>query len=418
MHTDFEYFNTLLVHATSNQTGAIAPAVISSAAFGYESAEEAEGIFSGEVQKPLYARVGNPTNAKLEETLAKMEDGFGAIATASGMGALAMVMTAILQAGDAVLCIGGFFGGTYTLVKETFARFGIQHSFCKVDDFETIEKRLSEGVKMVLFESVGNPSLTLPDIPHILSLCKKYNTLSLIDNTATPLLVRPLQLGADIVMHSTTKNISGFAGPLGGAVVFRAVDTENDILLHEKYASLHKFVKKAGKKAFMAILKKRALRDMGMTANAMSSYITLLGLETLALRIERINHSVEKVAKLLDIKLPEGIIVNHPSLSESKDHVRYRSDFAQGCGPLLTLECGTKARAFALIDSLKMVIKTANIGDNRTLALHMASTIYRDFSEEDRRYLGVTEGMIRVSIGLESPDVIAEDFLQAAMSSM
>jgi len=148
MHTDFEYFNTLLVHVTANQTGAIGPAVIPSAAFGYEGAE---------------------------------------------------------------------------LVRETFARFGVKNSFCEVDDFETIEAKLRDGVKMVLFESVGNPSLTLPDISRILTLCKAYQTLSLIDNTATPLLVRPLELGADIVMHSTTKNISGFAGPLGGAVVFRAV---------------------------------------------------------------------------------------------------------------------------------------------------------------------------------------------------
>ena len=330
------------------------------------------------------------------------------------MGALALVMTAILEAGDEVLCIGGFFGGTYTLVRETFARFGILNSFCEVDDFEMIEHKLSEGVKMVLFESVGNPSLTLPDISRILDLCKKHSTLSLIDNTATPLLVRPLEMGADIVMHSTTKNISGFAGPLGGAVIFRGVDPDNDILLHEKYAPLHKFVKKAGKKALMAIFKKRALRDMGMTANAMGSYLTMLGLETLALRVERINRSVESVAKLLDEKLPEGITVNHPSLPHSPDHARYRSDFPQGCGPLLTLECGTKARAFALLDRLKMLIKTANIGDNRSLALHMASTIYRDFGEEDRRYLGVTDGLIRLSIGLESPEAIAEDILQAA----
>jgi len=218
----------------------------------------------------------------------------------------------------------------------------------------------------------------------------------------------------DIVMHSTTKNISGFAGPLGGAVVFRAVDPQRDTLLNEKYAPLHKFVKKAGAKAFMAILKKRALRDMGMTASAMSSYITMLGLETLALRVERINRSVAEVAMRLAAKLPEEITVHHPALSQSPDHDRYLSDFPQGCGPLLTLECGTKTRAFTLLDRLKMVIKTANIGDNRTLALHMASTIYRDFSEEDRRYLGVTEGLIRVSIGLESPDAIVEDFLQAA----
>ena len=414
MSVDFDKFATMMVHATANKTGAIGPAVIPSAAFGYESAEEAEGIFAGEVQKPLYARVGNPTNAKLEQALAKMEGGEGAIVTASGMGALAMAMTALLESGDEVLCIGGFFGGTYTLVKETFARFGIRHTLCKVDDFDTIEAKLREGIKLVLFESVGNPSLTLPDIPKILELCRSYDTLSLIDNTATPILVRPLELGADLVMHSTTKNIGGFAGPLGGALVLRSVDTEKDTLLHPKYASLHKFVKKAGKKAFMAIMKKRALRDMGMTANAMGSYITLLGLETLPLRVERVNRTVETVAAALKEKLPAAIRVNHPSIPESPDHARYRTLFPSGCGPLLTLDCGTKARAFALLNRLEMVVKTANIGDNRTLALHMASTIYRDFSEEERSYLGVTEGLVRVSIGLEAADDIVADFLQAA----
>ena len=414
MHPEFEAFATRIVHTVGNDTGPIQPPLVGSAAYGYESAEEAEGIFAGEVAKPLYSRVSNPTNARLEKALALMEEGEGAIATASGMGALAMVMTALLQSGDEVLCIGGFFGGTYTLVTQTLKRFGIKSSFCEVDDFETIEAKLQAGVAMVLFESVGNPSLTLPDIPRILELCNRYETLSVVDNTATPLLLRPLTLGADIVFHSTTKNISGFAGPLGGAAVFRAVDASNDKLLADKYASLHKFVKKAGKKAFTAILKKRALRDMGMTASAFSSYVTLLGLETLPLRIARINDSVEKVAKALDARLPEGYRVNHPCLSHSPDHARYRTLFPRGCGPLLTIECGDKARAFAMLNRLDLAVQTANIGDNRTLALHMASTIYSDFSEEERVVLGVTEGLVRVSIGLEEPEAIVEDFVRAA----
>ncbi len=414
--TDFNYFNTLLVQSVGSRVGPIAPTITPSAAYGYENAEEAEGIFSAEVNKPLYARVGNPTNAKLESIVAKMEGGFGAIATSSGMGAISMVCSAFLSGGDEILCIGGFFGGTYSLVNETLVRFGVTNTFCTVDDFEHIESTLKRGIKMVIFESVGNPSLTLPDIQRIIDLCNEYETLVMIDNTATPLLVRPLEMGADISVHSSTKNMSGHSAALGGIAVFRAVKEEGDKLLNDKYADVHKIVKKMGKKAFIPICKKRAIRDFGMTANAFGSFMTMVGLETLSLRVERVNKSVETVAALLDERLPDGVSVNHPSLPSSPDHARYMSDFAQGCGPLLSINCGTKERAFAFLNELNLVIQTANIGDNRTLALHMTSTIYSDFDAEAREFLGVHEGLIRVSIGLEDPNSIAEDFLQAAFT--
>jgi len=412
--TDFDYFNTLLVHGVGGRVGPIAPTIVPSAAFGYQDAQEAEGIFASEVNKPLYARVGNPTNAKLEGIVAKMEGGFGAIATSSGMGAISMVCTAFLNTGDELLCIGGFFGGTYSLVNDTLARFGVTNSFCTVDDFDHIESALKRGVKMVLMESVGNPSLTLPDVQRIIDLCNRYETLLMIDNTATPLLLRPLTMGADISVHSSTKNMSGHSAALGGVAVFRAVKEEGDKLLNKKYSDVHKIVKKMGKKAFIPICKKRAIRDFGMTANAFGSFMTMVGLETLSLRVERINQSVESVALLLDEKLPKGVSVNHPCIPSSPDHARYKLDFAQGCGPLLSIDCGSKERAFAFLNKLKLVILTANIGDNRTLALHMTSTIYSDFNEEARKFLGVSDGLIRVSIGLEDPKAVAADFLQAA----
>jgi O-acetylhomoserine (thiol)-lyase len=417
-NTDFEYFNTLLVHEVGNKVGPIAPTITASAAYGYVDAQEAEGIFAAQVNKPLYARVGNPTNAKLEGIVTKMEGGFGAIATSSGMGAIAMVCTAFLASGDELLCIGGFFGGTYSLVNETLKRFGVTNSFCEVDDFAHIEERLKHGVKMVIFESVGNPSLRLPDVQRIIDLCNQYDTVVMVDNTATPLLLRPLTMGADIVVHSSTKNMSGHSAALGGIAVFRAVKEESDKLLNTKYVDLHKIVKKMGKKAFIPICKKRAMRDYGMTANAFGSFMTMIGLETLSLRVERVNKSVESVALALDKQLPEGISVNHPCLDSSKDQARYLSDFADGCGPLLTLDCGSKERAFTLLNKLNTVILTANIGDNRTLALHMTSTIYSDFNEGARKFLGVHEGLIRVSIGLENPETIAEDFLQAAKATV
>jgi O-acetylhomoserine (thiol)-lyase len=408
----FDDYHTVLVQNIGSRVGAIAPTITPSAAFGYGDAQEAEGIFSAEIQKPLYARVGNPTNTKLEEVVTLLEGGIGAIATASGMGAISMVCTALLSAGDELLCVGGFFGGTYSLVEETLGRFGVKHSFCAVDDFSMIESTLQRGIKMVMFESVGNPSLALPDVQRIIDLCMQYDTVVMVDNTVTPLLLRPLTMGADIVVHSSTKTMSGHSAALGGIVAFREV-RDDDKLWHSKYKDLHAIIEKIGKKSWIAICKKRAMRDYGMTANAFGSFMTLIGLETLALRVERVSRSVERVSAILNEHLPHGLRVNHPSLPTSPDHARYCADFSHGCGPILTLDCGSKERAFTLLNRLKLAILTANIGDNRTLALHMTSTIYRDFDEETRHFLGVNDGLIRISIGLETPEHIAEDFLQA-----
>ncbi|MDX1808772.1 MAG: aminotransferase class I/II-fold pyridoxal phosphate-dependent enzyme [Sulfurospirillaceae bacterium] len=411
---DFDYFNTLLVQEIGNKVGATAPTITPSASYGYKDALEAEDIFAGNVNLPLYARVGNPTNAKLESIVTQIENGINAIATSSGMGALSMVLSAFLKTGDEVLCIGGFFGGTYTLIAETMARFGIKNSFCGIDDFGEIESKLKSGVKIVVMESVGNPSLKLPDIPEISSLCLKYKTLLVVDNTATPLLIRPLELGADIVIHSSTKNMSGHSAALGGIAVFRKVLTENEKLLDEKYQDIHKFIYKLKEKAIAGICKKRAMRDIGMSANAFGSFLTLLGLETLALRVQRVNESVTKIVKILDDKFENEITVKHPSLKKDDDYKRYMTHFPQGCGPIFTIDCQTKERAFKFLDRLNIATLTANIGDNRTLALHMTSTIYSDFDDQSRRFLGVHDGLIRISVGLEDPDIIAKDFLQAA----
>jgi len=410
---DYNFFNTLLVQSVGSKKGAISPTITSSAAFAYENAQEAEGIFKGEINNPLYARVGNPTTAKLESIVAKMEGGLGSIATSSGMGALSMIMTAFLKVNDEVLCIGGFFGGTYTLVNETMKRFGIKSNFCGTDDFKMIESKLQEGIELVMVESVGNPSLELPDLNKIIHLCNKYQTILLVDNTVTPLSIRPLEMGADIVIHSTTKAISGHSASLGGIAVFRAI-IQNDKLWNEKYKNMHPILEKMGEKALIAIAKKRAMRDMGMSSNAFGSFLTMLGIETLALRVERVNNSLPIIAKQLEENLPKDIQVSHPSLSSHPYHQRYINEFNKTSGPLITLECGTKERAFKLINNLKLATQTANIGDNRTLALHVASTIYREFDEKTQKSLGITQGLIRISIGLEDPKLISKDFLDAS----
>ena len=411
--TDFEKYNTLLVQAVGNKKGAIAPTVVASAAFGYSDAEEAEAIFAGEVALPLYARMGNPSNAKLESVVTTMEGGTGAIATSSGTGALAMVLTAFLGQGDKILSIGGFFGGTYTLISDTMSRFGVEGHFCAVDEYEQIEEHLRSGVQIVLCESVGNPSLSLPNLEKIGELCKKYQTIFVVDNTVTPLVVRPFEQGADIVVYSSTKIMSGHSAALGGIAVFREVVKSDEKLLAEKYKALHPIVNKMKSKAMIAICKKRALRDIGMSANAFGSFLTTLGLETLALRVERVNASVEIFAKYMAEHLADGYKIRHPSLPSHEQHQEYRERYSNGSGSMVTLDCGNKESAFALLNQLKLVTQTANIGDNRTLAIHVGSTMYRDFDTETKKFFGITDGLIRISIGLENPLTIAKDFLQA-----
>lgn len=408
---NFEEYCTKFVQSIGDKDGAVSPAITSSASFSYGSAEVAEGIFNGSIKKPLYSRMGNPTTAKLEGILAEMDKGVGAVATSSGMGASSLATLSLLESGDEIISIGGLFGGTYSLFNETLKRFGIKTSFFDVDEFENIENAITEKTKIIFLESVGNPNMRLPDIRRMATIANAAGVALIVDNTTTPLSISPLQMGADIVVYSTTKIITGNASALGGCVIFRAINEGDDKFKTQRYAFLEKFIKKMGKMALIPNAKKRALRDFGMSANAHASYQTMLGLETLPLRILRVTNSVEVIVKALDA---EGLNVNHPSLAKHPHHTLYKSDFKNGTGTLFTIDMGTKEKAFAFLNKTQLAVITANIGDSRTLALHMASTIYSDFDENTRKFLGITDGLIRISVGLENPQDIIDDFLNAA----
>ncbi|MBU1659818.1 aminotransferase class I/II-fold pyridoxal phosphate-dependent enzyme [bacterium] len=407
----FEEYCTAFVQSVGSKEGAVSPAVINSASFAYGTPEIAEGIFDGSVKKPLYSRMGNPTTAKLESIMAEMDGGIGAVATSSGMGATTLAVMSLLACGDEIISVGGLFGGTYALFSETLTRFGIKTHFFDVDAFEAIENAINNDTKIIFLESVGNPNMRLPDIKKIAEIANAHGVVLMVDNTITPMSVLPLKLGADIVVYSTTKIISGNASALGGCVVFRAINDGEDKFKTPRYNFLTKFIKGAGKMALIPNAKKRAMRDFGMSANANASYLTMLGLETLPLRMDRILNSVEILAKELD---KNGLIINHPCLPQHPHHERYLSDFKNGCGTLLTIDMQTKEKAFLFLNRTKLATLTANIGDSRTLALHMASTIYRDFNQDEKEFLGITEGLIRVSVGLENPKDIIEDFLMSA----
>lgn len=407
----FEEFTTRIVQQVGKKEGAISPIMVNSASFGYGNSETGEGIFEGSVKKPLYARVGNPTSAHLEQILASMDGGIGAVAASSGMGAIAMATLSLLRAGDEIISIGGLFGGTYSYFSETLSRFGITTHFFDVDALDAIEEAINTATKILFLESVGNPNMRLPDIKKIADIAKAHGVVLMVDNTITPLSVVPIALGADIVVYSTTKIITGNASSLGGAVIFRAISEGEDKLKGDRYRDIHPFINKMGATALIANAKKRALRDFGMSANGFGSYLTMLGLETLPLRMDRIVTTVETVAKGLSER---GFDVSHPCLPHHPHHERYLNQFSNGCGTIFTIDLGTKERAFEFLNHSKLITITANIGDSRTLGLHMASTIYRDFDEETKAFLGITPGLIRISIGLESAEAILDDFTNAA----
>lgn len=408
---NFEEYCTQFVQEVGNKEGAVSPALTNSASFAYGTPEMGEGIFDGSVKKPLYSRMGNPTTAKLESIIAKMDGGIGAVATSSGMGATTLATMSIVSSGDEIISIGGLFGGTYALFDETLSRFGITTHFFDVDDLESIQDAINDNTKIIFLESVGNPNMRLPDIKAIAKIANDSGVVLIVDNTITPMSISPLKLGADIVVYSTTKIISGNSSALGGCAVFRAIKEEDDKFKTDRYKDMHKFIKGAGKMALIPNAKKRAMRDFGMSANAHASYQTMLGLETLPLRMDRIVKSVEVIATELD---RNGLNINHPCLESHPHHKRYKSNFLNGCGTLLTIDMGTKEKAFSFLNRTRLAILTANIGDSRTLALHMASTIYSDFDNETKGFLGITDGLIRVSIGLENPQDIINDFLEAA----
>ena len=408
---NFEEYCTQFVQEVGNKEGAVSPAITNSASFAYGTPEIGEGIFDGSLQKPLYSRMGNPTTARLESIIAKMDNGIGAVATSSGMAATTLATMSIVSAGDEIISIGGLFGGTYALFSETLTRFGITTTFFDVDELTNIENAITDKTKIIFLESVGNPNMRLPDIPAIAKIANDAGVALIVDNTITPLSISPLQLGADIVVYSTTKIISGNASALGGCAVFRAINTDGDDKFKTpRYADMHKFIKAAGKMALIPNAKKRAMRDFGMSANANASYQTMLGLETLPLRMDKIIQSVEIIAQALN---EVGLNINHPSIESHPHHQRYKDNFSKGCGTLFTIDMGTKEEAFSFLNKTKLITLTANIGDSRTLALHMASTIYRDFDDEVKNFLGITPGLIRVSIGLETPQDIINDFLKA-----
>lgn len=403
--------DTLLIHGglEDGPAGATTVPIVQSSSFAHGTAEELEDIFRGRRVGQVYTRVGNPTTESLEKRLALLEGGISAIAAASGMAAITTAVMAIVRNGDEILASSSLFGGTFSLFRDTLSNYGVTARFVDPIDLTAVKDAINERTRLIFVETIGNPKMDVPDIPAISLLAREARIPLLLDATVTtPYLARGKELGADIVLHSTSKFINGTGSVIGGAIIDCGVfDWQNP-----KFPHFAEFARKYRGFAFTARVRKLIHKDFGACAAPMNSFLLTEGIETLALRMERHCANALELARFL--KGHEKVKwVNYPGLEDSPYHEVATNLYNGKYGGVLTLGLSDRGAAFRFINSLKLAKNLANIGDAKTLVIHPASTICADYGPEEKGLMGVTEEMVRVSVGIEAIDDIIEDFKEA-----
>lgn len=402
-------FNTKLLHGKavgSYAQGATLPPISQVSAFTYETAEQLEKVCNNRAPGYAYTRIGNPTVDAFEKRICELEGGVGAIGCASGMSAVTLALLNILSAGDEVIAGSGLFGGTIDLFGDLEA-FGIHTKYVDHIAVDTIAPLITEKTKVVFGEVIGNPGLNVMDIRAVADFVHEKGIPFIVDNTtATPFLVRPIELGADVVVHSSSKYINGGGNSISGVIIDGGSFRWNP----ERYPSFAEY-KKFGKFAYIYKLRNGIWRNMGGCMAPMNAFLNIVGMETMGLRLERIF----KNASLLAIHLSEldGISVNYPLLPGNPYKELCDRQFGGQGGAILTIRAGSKERAYKLMNALKYSAKATNIGDIRTLVIHPASTIYVHSTEEQKQAAGVFDDTIRVSVGIEDIQDLIEDFTAA-----
>lgn len=402
-------FNTALLHQAFDgdpSTGSTNTPIYQVSAFAQETPEQLEKVFNNRARGFAYTRISNPTVEAFEKRIAALEKGIGAVACSSGMAAVTMSLLNILETGDEVIAGSGLFGGTIDLFGDLKA-FGINTRFIRRVTVEEIEPLINEKTKAIFAELIGNPGLDIVDIESVSELAHSHNIPLIIDSTtATPYLINPIDYGADIVVHSSSKYINGSGNAISGIII----DSGNFKWDSSRYRYFAEY-KKYGKFAYIAKLRNGIWRNVGCCLSPMNAFLNSVGLETMGLRMERICKNALELARFLDDF--EGVEVNYPALEKSP-YFKLVNEILDGRGgAILTLRAGSKENAFKLMNNLKFALNATNIGDVRTLVIHPASTIYVHSTEEQRLNAGVYDDTIRVSVGIEDIDDLKEDFKQA-----
>ncbi len=412
-------FDTLSLHGGQQPdptTGARATPVYQTAAYVFRDTDYAAGLFNIERAGHVYSRLSNPTNAVLEERIAMLDQGIGAIATASGQAAMHLAVATLVSAGEHIVASRSLYGGTHNLLDYTLRRFGIETTFVNPREPAAFASAIRDNTRLVFSEILGNPGLEVLDVPRVAQVAHEAGLPLMVDATfATPYLCRPIELGADIVMHSATKFLSGHGIVIGGLLVdggtFDWHASGRFATMTEPYAGFHNlsFVEEFGPAAFIIRARREGLRDFGACMSPTTAFHILQGIETLPLRMQR---HVENTGKVVDYLSGHKQVarVNHPSLPEHPDHELAKEILPLGCGAVFGFElAGGRAAGIRFIESLQVFSHLANVGDAKSLVIHPASTTHHRMDAKALESAGISEGLVRLSIGLEDPDDLLDD---------
>lgn len=419
------HFETLQLHVGQEQpdpaTDARAVPIYQTTSYVFRNSQHAADRFALRDAGNIYGRLTNPTQGALEERMAALEGGVAALAVASGAAAVTYALQNILSAGDHVVAADNMYGGSFNLITHTLATQGITHTIVNANDLEALEAAIKPNTKVVYAETFGNPNSDVTDLDAVAEVAHRHNVAFIVDNTfGTPFLIRPIEHGADVVVHSATKFIGGHGSSLGGIIVDGGTfDWKANA---DRYPSLAKpdpsyhravFADVAGKAAFVTRIRAVVLRDTGAAISPFNAWILLQGLETLSLRVERHVENALKVVEFL-ANHPKVAKVNHPSLPSHPDHALYCKYFPNGGGSIFTFEIkGGEEAAWRFIDSLQIFSLLANVADVKSLVIHPYTTTHSQMTPEELEQQHITPSTIRLSIGTEHIDDIIDDMKQA-----
>ena len=419
---------TLAIHAGYSPdptTRAVAVPIYQTTSYAFDDTQHGADLFDLKVPGNIYTRIMNPTTDVLEQRVAALEGGVAALAVASGMAAITYAIQTIAEVGDNIVSVAKLYGGTYNLFAHTLPRQGIEVRFAAPDDIATLEALIDDRTKAVFCESIGNPAGNIIDLAALAEAAHRHGVPLIVDNTvATPMLCRPFEHGADIVVHSLTKYMGGHGTSIGGIVVDSgkfpwAQHKERFALLNTPDVSYHgvTYTEAFGPAAFIGRCRVVPLRNMGAAISPFNSFLILQGLETLALRMERHCENALKVAEFLQAH-PQVAWVKYAGLPDHPEHELARRYMGGMPASILCfgIEGGMEAGA-RFIDALKLVVRLVNIGDAKSLACHPASTTHRQLNAEELARAGVSQDLIRLSIGIEHIDDILADLAQALSAS-
>ena len=416
-------FSTLSVHSgqkLDKDFKARAVPIYQTTSYVFDSTSEAASIFNLDADGYIYSRISNPTVSALEERLAALEKGIGAICVASGQAALHLTVATLLNQGDHIIASDRIYGGSRNLLGLTLKRFGIEVTFVDPKNYKLISKSIKKNTKLFFAETIGNPGLEVLDIPKISKICEANNIPLVLDNTiATPFLLNPIDYGADIVLHSATKFIGGHGVALGGVIIdsgnFKWDQTnkyKNITSPYEGYNQLN-YYEEFGPGAFLARARSEGLRDFGAALSPQNAFYLLMGVETLGPRMMKHVSNCEYIAAFLSGK-EEVSWVSYPSLKSHKDFSIASKLLPKGSGAILSFGIkGGKKSALKFINSLNIFSHLANIGDSKSLAIHPASTTHSQLNKKQLEKSGVSEDLIRLSVGIEDLDDLLNDINQA-----